>query len=60
MSSADLAEQRMSDPEVFDDPLFRNFFAFSCQDTGTRVAVYGSARDMAQQLVTVIEAQIRD
>jgi hypothetical protein len=60
MSSADLAEQRMSDPGVFDDPLFRNFFAFTYQDTGTRVAVYGSARDMAQELVTVIEEQIRD
>jgi hypothetical protein len=45
---------------VFDDPLFRNFFAFTYQDTGTRVAVYGSARDMAQELVKVIEEQIRD
>ena len=60
MASADLPEQRMSDPEVFENQLFRNFFVFTHQDTKTRVAVYESAREIARELIRMIEDQVRD
>ena len=58
MSRFDLVSARVSDPALFDDQVFTNFFAYTYQDIETRVSVYSSARDDAQELIEAIEAQI--
>jgi hypothetical protein len=58
MSGFDLVSARVSDPALFDDQVFTNFFAYTYQDIETRVSVYSSARDDAQELIEAIEAQI--
>jgi len=59
MSRFDLVSARVSDPALFDDQVFTNFFAYTYQDIETRVSVYSSARDDARELLGLIEAQIR-
>ena len=58
LSRFDLVSARVSDPALFDDQVFTNFFAYTYQDIETRVSVYSSARDDAQELIEAIEAQI--
>lgn len=60
MAGFDLIEQRVTDPGVVEDQVFKNFFPYTYQDIETRVVVYESARDQAQALVEIIEAQITD
>ena len=60
MAGFDLLEQRVTDPAIFRNQVFRNFFAYTYQDIETRVAIYRSARNGAQELLEVIEAQIED
>ena len=59
LSRFDLVSARVSDPALFDDQVFTNFFAYTYQDIETRVSVYSSARDDARELLGLIEAQIR-
>jgi len=59
MARFDLVSARVSDPALFDDQVFTNFFAYTYQDIETRVSVYSSARDDARELLGLIEAQIR-
>jgi hypothetical protein len=60
MSGFDLVEQRVTNPNILEAQMFRNFFAYSHQDIETRLHFYRSAREQAQQLFEIIEAQIRD
>ena len=60
MAGFDLLEQRVTDPAILGNQVFRNFFPYTYQDIETRLAVYRSARDQAQELVEIIEAQITD
>ena len=59
MSGFDLASARVTDPTIFDNQAFKNFFAFTHQDIETRLSAYSSARDDAQELIEAIEVQIR-
>lgn len=59
MSGFDFIEQRVTDPAVLDDQVFKNFFAYTYQDIETRLSVYKSVREQAQALLEAIEAQIR-
>ena len=43
---------------LLDDLIFRNFFAFTLQDTGNRVWSYESARKQAADLLERIESQL--
>ena len=58
MAGFDLIEQRVTDPGILENQIFRNFFAFTYQDLQSRLALYESARDQAQELLEIIEAQI--
>jgi hypothetical protein len=60
MAGFDLTEQRVTDPAIFDNQVFKNFFPHTYQDIETRVYVYRLARDEASELLELIEAQIRD
>jgi hypothetical protein len=59
MSGFDFVEQRVTDPAVLDDQVFKNFFVYTHQDIETRLYVYKSVREQAQALLEAIEAQIR-
>jgi hypothetical protein len=59
MSGFDLIEQRVTDPAILEDQVFKNFFAYTSQDIETRLSVYKSVREQAQALLEAIEAQIR-
>ncbi len=60
MSSVDLLQQRVTDPAILEDQVFRNFFPYTLQDIESRLAVYRAVRDQAQELLEIIEAQVRD
>ena len=58
-SGVDLVEQRVTDPAILEDQVFKNFFAYTSQDIETRLSVYKSVREQAQALLEAIEAQLR-
>ena len=60
MRSFDIAGQRLSDPAVAENQIFRNFFPFALDDTRTRVAFYERAREQATELKAAIDAQLAD
>lgn len=60
MTGFDIMAQRVTDPEFLDNQLFRNFFPYTYQEVESRLAFYRSAREQAQELVEIIEAQLRD
>jgi hypothetical protein len=60
MAGFDLLEQRVTDPGVIEDQVFKNFFPYTYQDIETRLVVYRSVRDQEQELLEIIEAQITD
>jgi hypothetical protein len=58
MRNFDLIEMRLTQPAVVQSQVFRNFFAFSVQDTSGRVQAYQSARDQATKLLATIAQQL--
>jgi hypothetical protein len=60
MRSFNIAEMRLDQPDLIDNLVFRNFFAFAIQDTSQRVATLEDARDQAQTLLDRIGDQLRD
>ena len=58
MSKFNLQEMRIDDPTIMDDLSFRNFFVFTLQDTGNRVASYEEARRQAAALLVLIEQRL--
>jgi hypothetical protein len=60
MSKFDLATNRISDPSLTDDQIFRNFFVYTIQDTSGRLATYKKARELANQLLLQIELKLGD
>jgi hypothetical protein len=58
MSKFNLLEMKIEDESLLDDLEFRNFFAFTLQDTGNRVWSYESARKQAANLLALIERQL--
>lgn len=59
MGSFDIAEMRLTDPTLFDNQMFRNFFAFALQDTSNRVDSYEAAKLEIAALLEVVERQIK-
>ncbi len=60
MAGFDLLEQRVTDPGMIEDQVFRNFFPYTYQDIENRLVIYRSVRDQTRELLEVIEAQIND
>jgi len=58
MQSFDIAQMRLADPSLLDNLTFRNFFVFAIQETEQRAKLCADARDQAQALLELIEAQI--
>jgi hypothetical protein len=59
MKSFDIGQMRLADPDFLDNLIFRNFYAFTIQETEQRNAQCQNARDQAQALLEQIGAQIR-
>ena len=60
MSGFDLLEQRVTDPGILENQVFRNFFPYTYQDIESRLGVYKSVRDQTRKLLEIIESQIND
>lgn len=60
MGGFDLVQQRISDPALVEQLSFRNFYAYSLQDTAGRLAAYESAQKLAQKLLEQIQAQLAE
>lgn len=58
MSSFDLSDMRIANPDLVNNLVFRNFFLFALQDTRGRVQALNSARDQANALLGLIEDQL--
>jgi len=58
MQSFDIAQMRLADPALLDNMTFRNFFVFAIQETEQRTKQCEDARDQAETLLELIEAQI--
>ena len=58
MNYFDLAAMTVSDPSLFQDQLFRNFFVYTRQDTDAMVALYRLAQSRSQELVELIEEEL--
>ena len=54
MRRFDLATFTITDPDLFDDQLFRNFFVYTKNDTGTMVALYRLAHAEAEELLALL------
>ncbi len=60
MTSFDLANGKLADPELVDNLAFRNFFAYAIQDTQQRTLYMTDARKQAAALLELIESQVRE
>ena len=60
MSSLDLATMSVSDPSLFDDQVFRNFFTYTMQDTDAMLRLYRNARSRSEDLVQLIDEKLGD
>jgi hypothetical protein len=58
MNSVDLVGAGITDSSLVQDQLFVNFFAFTYQDTETRLQSYLAAKEMASALLDKIRLQI--
>jgi len=58
MHSFDIASMTVTDPALFQDQLFRNFFVYTRQDTGSMVSMYQLARSQSEELVRLIEDEL--
>jgi hypothetical protein len=58
MSKFDLATNRITDPSIMDDQIFKNFFIFTIQDTDARLDTYKTTRELAKKLLLQIESNL--
>jgi hypothetical protein len=59
MSGFDIIESRITNPAMVHNQIFINFFAFTLQDTQSRIGSMTRAREQAAALLTTIEGQIQ-
>ena len=60
MTYFDLVAMRLADTAVLEKPGFRNFFAYTKQDTGQRLYAVEGAREQAAELLGRIRTQLGD
>ena len=58
MTSFDIATMRVTDPTLFEDQLFRNFFVYTRQDTDSLASIYRRTRADSAELLRLIAAQL--
>jgi hypothetical protein len=59
MRSFDLIENRLSDQDILNNLVFRNFFAYALDDTNDRLGAYVAAKKMAEELLALIDQQLK-
>jgi len=60
MNRFDIASMTVTDPTLFQDQLFRNFFTYTRQDTDTMVALYRLARSQSEELAELIAEELSE
>lgn len=60
MHSIDLVSMQISDPSIFENQLFRNFFIYTQQDTNAMLEIYKAARNQSEKLLELIEQDLAD
>ncbi len=60
MRSFDITEGRLSDPDIADNQVFRNFFPFALDNTRARVALYQNASEQVAGMIAAIDAELND
>jgi len=60
MNSFDIVNLRVTDPSFLKDQLFQNFFVYTMQDTEAMVALYRLARTESEDLISLIDEQLRN
>jgi hypothetical protein len=58
MNQFDIATMRVTDPTLFQNQAFRNFFAYTQQDGDTMVTLYRSARSESDKLIALIDQEL--
>ncbi|HKJ16116.1 MAG TPA: hypothetical protein VJ984_02040 [Xanthomonadales bacterium] len=58
MANFDMIEQQITNPELLENPLFRNFFIYAVQDTTSRVDIMRVSRKEAAELLELVESQL--
>ena len=58
MRSFDLVTQRITSTDLVDDQVFRNFFPYALQDTGSRVEAYRRTRDLSREVLDRLESRL--
>ena len=59
MRSFDLIEKRVSNPDIFDNQVSKNFFAYALNDTNDRLGAYVKAKTLAEELLELINHQLK-
>lgn len=59
MRSFDLVGGHVSNPDILDDQVFRNFFAYALNDTNDRLGAYVKAKTLAEELLELINSQLK-
>ena len=59
MRSFDLVDGRVSNPDILDNQVFRNFFAYALNDTNDRLGAYVKAKTLAEELLALINSQLK-
>ena len=60
MNGFDIVNSRIADPGLFENVTFKNFFAFTMQDTEAMVEAYEYVRRQAQELLIEIDEELGD
>jgi hypothetical protein len=58
MSRFDIVTMQVTDPTLLSDQIFRNFFAYTVQDTNAMVEQYRLAHSASKELLTLIEEEL--
>ena len=58
MSSFDLATATVTNPSILQDQMFKNFFAYTMQDTDAMVSLYRLAQSESEELIKLIDEQL--
>ena len=60
MNGFDIVNSRIADPGLFENVTFKNFFAFTMQDTEAMVGAYEDVRRQSEVLLTEIDGELGD
>jgi hypothetical protein len=58
MRTFDLVEMKVSDPSLFSNQLFKNFFPYALQDTERLAVIYALAKDQTEAVLAAVDGAI--